>query len=84
MNQCFERNLLFCRLLLLEKGSEDVGALAQIFTDTCSALTYPLGEDHMLLFFSALALYHGFLFVSRKQKLLISEDRGIDCCGSDR
>uniref|UniRef100_H3CEP2 Ecm29 proteasome adaptor and scaffold n=1 Tax=Tetraodon nigroviridis TaxID=99883 RepID=H3CEP2_TETNG len=32
----------FQRLLLLEKGSEDVGALSQIFTDTCSALMYPL------------------------------------------
>lgn len=32
----------FQKLLLLEKGSEDVNALSQILTETCAALTYPL------------------------------------------
>ncbi|TNM86280.1 hypothetical protein fugu_008551 [Takifugu bimaculatus] len=41
--QCMEA--FFQRLLLLDKGSEDVGALSQIFTDACWALTFPLGED---------------------------------------
>lgn len=31
------------RLLLLEKGSEDVDVLSRIFTETCAALTHPLG-----------------------------------------
>lgn len=35
----------FGRLLLLEKGSEDVSALSQIFTETCAALTHPLGKS---------------------------------------
>eukprot|EP00066_Takifugu_rubripes_P030645 XP_011619911.1 PREDICTED: proteasome-associated protein ECM29 homolog [Takifugu rubripes] len=38
--QCMEA--FFQRLLLLDKGSEDVGALSQIFTDACWALTFPL------------------------------------------
>lgn len=40
------------RLLLLEKGSEDVSALAQIFTGTCAALTYPLGKSLLISLFS--------------------------------
>lgn len=37
------------RLLLLEKGSEDFNALSQILTETCAALTYPLGKDLLIL-----------------------------------
>ncbi|XP_034043433.1 proteasome adapter and scaffold protein ECM29 [Thalassophryne amazonica] len=32
----------FQRLILLDKGSEDVSALSQILLETCAALTYPL------------------------------------------
>lgn len=32
------------RLLLLEKGHQDVNTLSQILTETCAALTYPLGK----------------------------------------
>lgn len=41
-----------CRLLLLEKGSEDVDALSQIFTETCAALTYPLGKSFTFAMYS--------------------------------
>lgn len=41
-----------CRLLLLEKGSEDVDTLSQIFTETCAALTYPLGKSFTFAMYS--------------------------------
>lgn len=44
--------VLLCRLLLLEKGGEDFNALSQILTETCAALTYPLGKSfhHVFVF----------------------------------
>ena len=53
---------LFCRLLLLEKGSEDFNTLSQILTETSAGLTYPLGTG--LTSSQHFALYSSYLCVS--------------------